>query len=84
MPRPGERHEPAEFEEALVEASMAASRNPAELYGLTDRGSIAPGKGADLLVSDTVKNDYPVQLRLKQIIQDGEKLAVEHVENATF
>jgi len=34
----------------LGEAIRMASTNPAKLYGLTDRGTIAPGKRADLIL----------------------------------
>jgi N-acetylglucosamine-6-phosphate deacetylase len=34
----------------LGEAIRMASTNPAKLYGLTDRGSIEPGKRADLIL----------------------------------
>lgn len=36
----------------LAHAVRAASRNPAELLGLTDRGRLAPGLRADLVVLD--------------------------------
>lgn len=36
----------------LAEASVAASANPARVIGLDDRGDLAPGKRADLLVLD--------------------------------
>jgi len=35
---------------SLGEAIQMASTNPAKLYGLTDRGTIAPGKRADLIL----------------------------------
>jgi len=35
---------------SLGEAFLMASTNPAKLYGLTDRGSIEPGKRADLIL----------------------------------
>ena len=71
---PGERHKPLNMEEALVEVSMAASTNPARLYGQKDRGSITPGKVADLLIIEKVKTDFPVKLKLKRIIQGGREL----------
>ncbi|MDP2984045.1 MAG: amidohydrolase family protein [Candidatus Latescibacter sp.] len=74
---PKERHDPLDIEKALIEVSMAASMNPAKLYGLNDRGSIAPGKVADLLVVEKIKEDYPIQLRLKRIIQDGKEITID-------
>ncbi len=44
-----------QIEKALIEVSMAASMNPAKLYGLNDRGSITPGKVADLLIIEKIK-----------------------------
>jgi N-acetylglucosamine-6-phosphate deacetylase len=35
---------------SLAEAIHAMTRNPARLYGLNDRGELAPGKRADLIV----------------------------------
>lgn len=37
----------------LGEAIQMASANPAKLYGLTDRGSIEPGKRADLILFES-------------------------------
>ena len=78
---PAERHEPLGIEEALIEVSMAASMNPAKLYGLNDRGSITHGKVADLLVIEKIKTDYPVRLRLKKVIQGGKEVTIEHLYN---
>ena len=72
-----ERHEPVDIEEALIEVSMAASMNPAKLYRLRDRGSIKPGKIADLLIIEKIKKNYPIKLELKKIIQNGEELTVD-------
>ena len=79
-----ERHEPVDLEEALIEVSMAASMNPAKLYGRDERGTIMPGKVADLLVVEKVKTDYPVRLKLKQIILDGEELSISRSESNEF
>ena len=78
---PKERHEPLGIERALVEVTMAASANPAKLYDQKDRGSITSGKVADLLVIEIIKKDYPIQLRLKQIIQNGKELTIDHSIN---
>jgi N-acetylglucosamine-6-phosphate deacetylase len=71
---PGERHEPLGIEKALVEVSMAASLNPAKLYGIHERGSIKPGKVADLLIVEKIKKEYPIQLKLKRILQHGSEV----------
>lgn len=49
----------------MVSASRMASLNPAVLLGLTDRGEIAEGKRADLVLLD--KN-----LNIKNVIKNGE------------
>ena len=77
---PGERHEPLGIEQALVEVSMAASMNPAKLYEQHERGSIKPGKVADLLIVEILKKEYPIQLRLKQILQHGKDVHAAHLK----
>jgi N-acetylglucosamine-6-phosphate deacetylase len=73
---PGERHDPLDIDKALVEVSMAASLNPAKLYGRNERGRIAPGKVADLLVVEKIKTDYPIELKLNRIFKDGEEVTI--------
>jgi len=46
---------------SLAEAIHMASRNPARLYGLDDRGEIKPGKRADLIVFTLQKNVLTIQ-----------------------
>ena len=60
---------------------MAASMNPAKLYDLNDRGSITPGKVADLLIIEKIKTDYPIRLQLKKVIQGGKEVTIEHTYN---
>ncbi len=48
----------------LPAASRAASRNPAELLGATDRGRIAPGLRADLVEMDD-------DLRVRRVMREG-------------
>jgi len=50
------------------EAAMMASTNPARVLAVRDRGRIAPGARADLLVLDR-------QLRLKTVFLGGEELS---------
>ena len=50
----------------IVAVSRMASTTPASLMGLSDRGEIAPGKRADLLLMDS---DYNV----KKVILNGEE-----------
>ena len=45
-----------------------ASRNPAQLYGLDDRGEISPGKRADLILF-TLENGM---LRIQQTLIAGD------------
>jgi N-acetylglucosamine-6-phosphate deacetylase len=45
---------------SLAEAIQMASLNPARLYGLTDRGSIEPGKRADLIVFKMDQNEMKI------------------------
>jgi len=52
----------------LRDAITMASTNPARLYGLDDRGEIAPGKRADLILF-TVKDNV---LHIKQTLVAGE------------
>jgi len=45
---------------SLGEAIQMASANPAKLYGLTDRGSIEPGKRADLILFTIGKRELNI------------------------
>ena len=45
---------------SLGQAIRMASTNPAKLYGLNDRGSIAPGKRADLILFTLGENDLNI------------------------
>jgi N-acetylglucosamine-6-phosphate deacetylase len=45
----------------LGEAVQMASTNPARLYGLTDRGSIEPGKRADLILFTIGERELKVE-----------------------
>jgi len=53
---------------SLREAIDMASGNPARLYGLQDRGSIEPGKRADLILFRIIDK----KLHIKQTISQGE------------
>jgi len=46
---------------SLGEAIQMASTNPAKLYGLTDRGSITPGKRADLILFEVGDSDLVIR-----------------------
>ncbi len=46
---------------SLGEAIRMASTNPAKLYGLTDRGSIEPGKRADLILFEPGDSELVIQ-----------------------
>lgn len=45
---------------SLADAIRMASANPAQLYGLTDRGSLEPGKRADLILFTTGERDLEI------------------------
>ena len=45
----------------LGEAIRMASTNPAKLYGLTDRGTIAPGKRADLILFELSDSELVIK-----------------------
>ena len=45
----------------LGEAIQMASTNPAKLYGLTDRGSIEPGKRADLILFELGDSELTIR-----------------------
>ncbi len=53
---------------ALPEAVLAASTNPAELLGLTDRGRLETGLRADVVELDT-------DLRVRRVMRNGEWIA---------
>jgi N-acetylglucosamine-6-phosphate deacetylase len=53
---------------SLGDAVRMASTNPAKLYGLTDRGSIEPGKRADLILFEMGSSD----LSIKKTYVNGE------------
>ncbi len=46
---------------SLGEAIQMASTNPARLYGLTDRGSIEPGKRADLILFELGDSELTIR-----------------------
>ena len=58
---------------SLSDALRAATINPATLYRLYDRGSIAPGRRADLLIVDDPSFPHPraVIKQGRQIAKDG-------------
>jgi adenine deaminase len=56
----------------VAEALRAATSNPAALYGLRDRGSVTPGKRADLLVVDDPSFPHP-----RVVVQRGREVARE-------
>lgn len=60
-----------------VDAIRMATLNPAEWLGLHDRGGIAPGRVADLLVVDDLHDFRPRQViaRGRMVAQDGRLLA---------
>ena len=45
----------------LADAIHMASRNPARLYGMNDRGEIKPGKRADLILFTIEKNNIVIK-----------------------
>jgi N-acetylglucosamine-6-phosphate deacetylase len=53
---------------SLGEAVQMASTNPAKLYGLNDRGSLTPGKRADLILFEVGDSD----LVIKKTYVEGE------------
>jgi N-acetylglucosamine-6-phosphate deacetylase len=53
---------------SLGEAIQMASTNPAKLYGLTDRGTIEPGKRADLILFEIGDS----KLMVKKTYVEGE------------
>ena len=46
----------------LADAIQMASSNPAILYGLTDRGIMAPGKRADLILITIGEKEINIQI----------------------
>jgi alpha-D-ribose 1-methylphosphonate 5-triphosphate diphosphatase PhnM len=58
-------HAAMPFDAALRAASLLCSANPAALLGLADRGAIAPGKRADvvLLAIEGQAGSYAVRVR---------------------
>ncbi len=55
-----------------IVALQMATLNVAECYGLTDRGAIAPGRRADLLVCDDLRD-----LRPRQVYAGGQLVATD-------
>ncbi|MCW3047253.1 MAG: ade [Solirubrobacterales bacterium] len=59
-----------------VTALTMATHNPAEHYGLRDRGAVAPGRRADLLVTSDLR-ELPVELVIaggRLVARDGRRL----------
>jgi adenine deaminase len=59
-----------------VTAIAMATRNPAEHYGLLDRGAVVPGRRADLLVTSDLRA-FPVELVIaggRIVARDGQRL----------
>jgi adenine deaminase len=59
-----------------VTAITMATHNPAEHYGLRDRGAVAPGRRADLLVTSDLR-ELPVELVVaggRVVARDGRRL----------
>jgi adenine deaminase len=59
-----------------VTAIVMATHNPAEHYGLRDRGAVAPGRRADLLVTSDLRS-LPVELVVaggRVVARDGRRL----------
>ncbi len=54
---------------SLQEAVEMATRNPARLYGLRDRGTLAPGKRADLILFRLQEG----KVKIEEVIVAGEK-----------
>ncbi len=53
-----------------VEAVRLATLNPAECFGLRDRGAVAPGRRADLIVADDLE-----RLEIREVWAGGAKVA---------
>lgn len=53
-----------------ITAIQMATLNPAECYGLRDRGAVAPGYRADLLVVDNLRN-----LKVDMVYKEGKLVA---------
>lgn len=62
---------------SLADAIHMASRNPARLYGLNDRGEIKPGKRADLILFTLDKS----KLNIKKTIIAGKVVYVSDKKN---
>jgi adenine deaminase len=69
-----------------VTAITMATRNPAEHYGLRDRGAVAPGRRADLFVTSDLRA-LPVELVIaggRVVARDGRRLGDSAVPAATL
>ncbi len=55
-------------------ALQMASLNAAECYGLTDRGAIAPGLRADIVLFDNLK-----QFRVQRVFIEGQEVAADGI-----
>lgn len=67
-----------------IDAIRMATLNSAEWFGLHDRGGIAPGRMADLLVVDDLHDFCPRQVfaRGRSVAQDGQLIAPLEISNS--
>ncbi|MDX6727513.1 MAG: adenine deaminase [Baekduia sp.] len=69
-----------------VTAVTMATLNPAEHYGLRDRGAVAPGRRADLIVTSDLRT-LPVELVIaggRVVARDGRRLRDSDAPTATL
>ncbi|RMG22767.1 MAG: hypothetical protein D6730_15835 [Bacteroidetes bacterium] len=68
------RHPALSLEEALIQASVMLSTNPARLLGWQHRGSLECGKMADLLLLDIGQGSAGYEVKLEAVILAGRQL----------
>jgi len=66
-----ELHKPLSFEDALINASIMCSMNPANILGLDSTGTIKIGCNADILITEITNKNNIYKIKIKNVFLKG-------------